>query len=184
MLNEFDEIKQYLKSRQLLFWYDGPVSQVLVVEIGDIIRKSLSGAPGKKVATRIFSVLVEQMQNIIRYSEESLSVSAKTEEEAMGKGVVAVGKEGEHYFIISGNVVRTENVKKLSDRLDLIAGMSYPELKDTYKVLRKKEPEPESRGAGLGFLEMARRASVPLEYKIQPLDDNYAYFSLQVIVGE
>ncbi len=48
--------------------------------------------------------------------------------------------------------------------------MTLDEIKQAYKQTLRAEAPEGSKGAGLGFLTMARDASAPLEYNFQPID--------------
>ena len=56
-------------------------------------------------------------------------------------------------------------------------------MKQQYKMARKKTQgvDPESKGAGLGFIEMARKAS-SIEYSIEDYDGDLAYFTIKVVI--
>ncbi|MDF2816038.1 MAG: hypothetical protein K0Q81_2238, partial [Paenibacillus sp.] len=41
---------------------------------------------------------------------------------------------------------------------------------------------PDHVGAGLGLIDMARKATVPLEYSIIAQDDSLSFFTLKAIV--
>ncbi len=105
MLDKIYSMVEYLKNNEMVFWYNGPVSQVLVVEIGDIIKKSIEDDSDKKVINRIFSILVEQMQNIIKYSVQKKSGGKGDNPFVLSSGIIAVGLEGSDYSVISGNVI-------------------------------------------------------------------------------
>ncbi len=182
MLDKIYSMVEYLKNHEMVFWYNGPVSQVLVVEIGDIIKKSIEDDSDKKVINRIFSILVEQMQNIIKYSVQKKSGEGNNPF-VLSSGIIAVGLEGADYSVISGNVISNSDIDRVRQRLDLIIGMDRDQQKEYYKAMRRKEPDPQSRGAGLGFIEMARKASRPLEYCFTPIDEEHSFFALKAIVS-
>ena len=46
----------------------------------------------------------------------------------------------------------------------------------------RAEPEEGSKGAGLGFMEIARRASKPLEFDFTEIDANHAFFALKATI--
>lgn len=183
MLDKIYSMVEYLKNNEMVFWYNGPVSQVLVVEIGDIIKKSIEDDSDKKVINRIFSILVEQMQNIIKYSVQKKSGGEGDNPFVLSSGIIAVGLEGSDYSVISGNVISNTDIERVRQRLDLIIGMDRDAQKEYYKTMRRKEPDPQSRGAGLGFIEMARKASRPLEYCFTPIDGEHSFFALKAIVS-
>ncbi len=183
MLDKIYAMVEYLKAHEMVFWYNGPVSQILLVEIGDIIKKSIEDESDKKIINRIFAILVEQMQNIIKYSVQKKSGKEGDGMFVLSSGLIAVGVEGQDYSVISGNVICNEDRERISSRLDLIIAMDREAQKEYYKTMRRKEPDPQSKGAGLGFIEMARKASKPLEYMFTPVDETHSFFSLKALVG-
>jgi hypothetical protein len=60
--------------------------------------------------------------------------------------------------------------------------MSKEDLKYSYKEQRGKGPEEGSKGAGLGFLEMAKKASQPIEFDFKDVDDHMTFFSLKTVI--
>lgn len=182
MLDKLSEIREYLEKNNLIFWYNGPISQILVGEVGDIIKKSIIEESGRKYVTKVFSIIVEVMQNIIKYSNEVVPVGNKGSETAMRAGSVAVGVCDDSCFIMSGNRIHNEHRQKISEKLDLLAEMDRQAQKEYYKSLRRKEPHKSSKGAGIGFVEMARKASEPIEYSFQKIDEGTSYFSLKILV--
>ena len=46
----------------------------------------------------------------------------------------------------------------------------------------RAEPEEGSKGAGLGFMEIARRASKPIEFDFTEIDANYVFFALKATI--
>jgi hypothetical protein len=60
--------------------------------------------------------------------------------------------------------------------------MSKDELKALYKEQLRAEPEEGSKGAGLGFMEIARRASKPIEFDFADIDSTYAFFALKASI--
>ena len=59
--------------------------------------------------------------------------------------------------------------------------MSKEELRALYKEQLRADPEEGSKGAGLGFMEIARRASKPIEFDFTDLGD-YTFFALKATI--
>ena len=182
MINKIFEIKDYLAKFNLIFWYNGPISQILVGEIGDIIKKSLLEESGKRVMVKVFAILVELMQNIIKYSIDIIPLGSEGKEISMRAGLISVGFEDGYYFVISGNKIENDNIERIRERLDVLAEMDREAQKEFYKSLRRKDPDERSKGAGIGFVEIARKASKPIEYSFKKIDGETSYFSLKVLV--
>ena len=55
-------------------------------------------------------------------------------------------------------------------------------MKKLYKKQMMEGPEEGSKGASLGFLEMARRAGHPLEFSFEKVSDDYTFFCINAII--
>lgn len=64
--------------------------------------------------------------------------------------------------------------------LEKLRGLDKAGLKAVYKEQSRKPREAGASGAGLGLIDMARKATRPLEYSLRAVDDTYFFFSLEV----
>ncbi|GAB7024426.1 SiaB family protein kinase [Salidesulfovibrio brasiliensis] len=165
----------------IILYFNGPVSQGVVEGVADLMRQRLRNEEaGMKLSHRIFAILVEQMQNIVRYSKEREPVDV--DGESIANGQVIVGREDDgRYFVACGNRIAAADGDRLSEKLNRVSSMNKEELKRYYKDCRRRGPDPDSKGAGLGFIEMARKAEGPLDYHIRPVDGETAFFSMKVV---
>jgi len=60
--------------------------------------------------------------------------------------------------------------------------MDKDELKIYYKERRRADREGDSKGAGIGFIEMARKSSQPLEFSFQKIDDKHSFFTIKITI--
>jgi len=60
--------------------------------------------------------------------------------------------------------------------------MNKDELKQFYKKKRKEEPKSSSKGAGIGFIEMARKSSEPIKFNFEKLTNDSSFFTIEIIV--
>ncbi|UZP66420.1 SiaB family protein kinase [Desulfovibrio mangrovi] len=162
----------------VVLYYNGPISQGVVEGVGDMMRrKMVLEENGMLLAQKVFSVLVEQMQNVICYARDICTPTA-----CMGTGQIMVGRSGEQFYVACGNPVSRKREDRIRERIDTVNGMTREELKAYYKEQRRKGPDEDSCGAGLGFIEMARKASRPLQYRFDPIDDDTSFFAVKVHV--
>ena len=182
MINIFD-LYNNLKEEGVIFCFCGPTSQAVVEGIGETLRQrmELEGV-GPSVISRVFSVFIEQIHNILHYSGEKIP-DDQTVEGELRFGIVLVGMWKDRYYVRCGNFVPNRHVVTLSELLEQLQGMDKEQLKALYKDRRRSsEACDNSKGAGLGFIEMARKASEPLKFDFIAVDDDTSFFSITAII--
>lgn len=181
-LNLYD-FYQNAKAKNIVFYYCGPVAHASIEGVAQTLRKNLEYEEAGNITSQsVFSVFVEQMQNILNYSAERLA-STEMQDNEMRVGVVVIGHEQKSYFILCGNKVYNKDIPGLTQKLESVRHLNKEELKALYKERRRMEPDPESKGAGLGLIEMARKGTEPLEYSFLPIDQDFSFFTIKVVVG-
>ncbi len=184
MLNNLYHFKKELNERGIFFCFSGPLSQDLLVEIGGTLKHKMKlEEASSSTIFKLFSMFVEQTQNIIHYSAEKCQPSREQSEEAellsLSSGIIVVGYESDHYYVLCGNMVENEIVDTLREKLILLQNMSKEELKRYYKEQRRQGKNGNSQGAGLGFIELARKAVKPIEFDFQNINENNSFFTLK-----
>lgn len=130
-------------------------------------------------AKGVFSTVIELSQNIIRYSAEHKKISSDRDNIDLRYGVLAVGCEDQHYYVVCGNLISKEDAKRLSKNLTHIQGLDRKALKVMYKqILRGGTPEG-SKGAGVGFVEIALRATNGFEFDLQDSGEDSVFFAVK-----
>ena len=64
----------------------------------------------------------------------------------------------------------------------MIQDLDQDAMRRLYRKRRKAAPPKDSNGAGLGLLEMARRASKPVSYTIQPVNDSLSFCAIKAVI--
>ena len=170
-------LKEQLREAGILISFTGSFSHSLIEELGTAVKKYLENAEIRKTAMMdVFSVYIEAAQNVRNYSERR-SAAGRIDTDA---SIVVIAKRDAHYRIYAGNVVEDADIADLAARLDRLAALDKAALKIVYKDQLRRERDAADTGAGLGLIEIARRASGPLEYSFTPLPGGHAYFSLCV----
>lgn len=174
------ELQQLLQNYGVMISFSGPFSQEIIEELADAVKRYLAiEATSAKDTFTVLTVFIEQTQNIKKYSARQ---SGALEEQIANSGIVAIGKTAEGYFVSSGNLVAAADGAALAAKLENIAGLDNAGLKKLFKEQMKREIPPGSTGAGLGLIDMARKACEPLQYSLVRLDETLSFFTLQVRV--
>lgn len=174
-------LREALQKDGILFCYSGFLTEQILTGIALALKSKLAiDETDKKVARGLFSILVEQVQNVIRYSAEYEPPGAKNAE--LRYGVLIVGQKEGKFHVTCGNMVYNTDVERLTTNLKEVQTMDKKELKAKYKEMLKGDTPETSKGAGVGFLDIARRAEHGFEFDFFQLDDEYSYFSLVAYV--
>jgi len=170
-----------LTNQEIIFCFCGSASQPIVEGIGETLlqRMELEGTD-TGVVGRVFQVFVEQMQNIVNYSAERIPPPAEGGEE-LAVGILIVGREDGSFCVSCGNHIENRHVEFLSTTLGKLQALDKDQLKALYKE-RRKNGHSGSKGAGLGLIDMARKASKLLEFSITPVDEKKSFFSLTTFI--
>lgn len=175
---------QDMKQKRILFSYCGPIDQASIEGVGSTLRRNLELESADHTARMsVFSIFVEQVQNILNYSEDKLGPEAELENELRVGIVVIAREESGDYSIYCGNRIYTADAPRIDEWLSHLGRLTKEELKQLYKERRRMAPEPGSKGAGLGLIEMARKAGRPIEHSFTAVDGVYSFFTLKVVVG-
>jgi hypothetical protein len=172
------------QQRDVIFYHMGYFSHNIVAAMAEVVKLQLemSGVSGP-TRRKLFSSFVELSQNIIHYSSDSLP-GTQTEESGLRQGAVCISAAGDHHLMLCANPIATADVDRLREKIEPLCNMSIEEIKQAYKVTLRAETPPDSKGAGLGFLTMARDASAPLEFCFHPRADDpgTTLFCLKAII--
>ncbi|EPG67783.1 SiaB family protein kinase [Leptospira wolffii] len=154
--------KQYniLKKTGIALLYKGPFSETTISSLNELLKEKLEG---EKKKNRILTVFVEMAQNVAHYSDER--------DEKSGIGILALRRKEKNWELNCGNAITREQADFLRSRLEETKKFSPEELKQKYNdQIRSDRPE-ESKGAGLGFYEIARKSDLPLVYQFEEGED-------------
>ena len=128
------------------------------------------------VKKRIFSVLVEMLQNISQHAVDLDGLDGKT-------GILLVGTEANANKIITGNIIRVEEEKFLRDHLNRINGLNNEELENLFVEKLTDNDFSNPLKHGMGLIDMRIKSNKPLVYNILPVDETYSFFSIQVSIS-
>lgn len=180
---EYDlfSLRNELDTRGILICFNGPFTHGVIEELGKAIKRYLESEELEKgVLMDVFSVYIELTQNMKNYAEKNAGVTCDVQ--PLGYGTMAIAKVNSKYCISSGNIIKWEHMEMLRDRLEAIIPLDKKALRAVYKEQLRKELAPGQTSAGLGFLDMARKATEPLKYTFKKIDDHCGFFSLNVLI--
>lgn len=163
-LTDFHRFKELARQENVVFYYTGYFSQSIVTAMGDSLRLRLSSLDASQTARRkLFSVFVEMAQNVVHYSADHLTASDDADHE-IRMGSLWVGESDGQFYVVCANPISPAGASHIRAKLEPLRTMTNDEIKALYKEKLRAEGETGSKGAGLGFLTVARDSSNPIEF--------------------
>jgi hypothetical protein len=183
----FLDFRNELSNRGIVFTYSGFLNDDILTGIGNALRTKLAlDHTDSKVSRGIFSAFVEQVQNVIRYSAETQGPEVDEEgvvtddpllNQEIRYGMVAIGDRADgKRFVTCCNMIEQKNVPKLQASLESIRGLDRKELTKLMREQLKEGPPEGSKGAGVGFVSIAREANGDWDYEMVPTEDPNMFF--------
>lgn len=177
-MNFIYDLHRTMMSENLILVYQGDFTQETTKSILAMAERNLdSSGEESSIKRKVFNVMVEALQNIVKHSDELIEGEKRSH-----AAIFLIGREANRYTIMSGNPIRNGNVEPLKETLDKINGLDKDGLKDLYKEIIKNTTISDKGGAGLGFVDMARKSGNKLEFAFPQMSADYSFFSLKVIV--
>ncbi len=127
----------------------------------------------KKTQKRMFHIMLECAQNIQRHGNR-----VKSNEDI--SSLLVIGKQQGCPYILTGNPIQSSKIEELKARFEQIESVDINGLRNLYKEVLSDGQVSALGGAGLGLVDMARKAGGKIEYGFQDIVGDVSYFSLKV----
>ena len=157
--------------------YDGFLTQALIVAMTEALERE-SDELNKTTSINILTIFIELTQNMMNYSKSQKALQSRND----GKGMILVGydKEQRQYYVMSKNLVNKVDKGHIKTTLDKVSSMEPEVLRKYYRDMRKQGQNKHDKGAGIGFIEIARKCEKMI-YSFEKRDDVYS-FTLKAIL--
>jgi hypothetical protein len=150
-------------------------SQDLVNSLGEGAEEILISSNEKRQMIRkIFSVLIEGLQNIKIHGEPT--------KENVKSGILVLAKGEDCYKITFGNLILNDFVPSMEERLTELNQLDEVELKERYMKVLSEGILSNKGGAGLGFITMRMKAKSKLKFHFQKVSDEKSVFTFELII--
>lgn len=168
------------ETKSTLLFYRGLINQDLIVNLGAFLRTTLEGPLSTQKL--VFSVFVEMAHNVLHHGEAE--VDPANNGQTTKKGMFLITQSADYYNLSAGNLISKAAASATKSRLNAISGLNKGALRLKYRQMRSSGEARHQLGAGLGLLEMAKRADKPLEYAFHHHDDGLVVFTLTVSISK
>jgi hypothetical protein len=164
-----------MKRNNINLAYEGEITHQITKAFSSLPENNMIRAEAYSSVQKIgFRVMVECLQNISKHADNQFNyISSKD-----GRGIFLVSKDETEYNVTTGNVVKNEKIDELKQMLEHINQLDKQELNKLYKQKIKEGRLSEKGGAGLGFIDIARKTGQKLVYSFIKIDEEKSFFVL------
>lgn len=171
-------VSEMMQQHNMHYFYRGNFTQEIIVDILTLVEKNFLGenAPSK-VRKKIYNLMIEALQNITRHQAPAPAPQFEN------TNITAIQGKPDRYMLSTANIIANDDIPKIKKRIDYINSQDAESLKKYYKSQLIQGNISEKGGAGLGFIDMARRSGNYLAYDFYPIDRNTSYFYFRMEIA-
>ena len=187
MVVDMRKYSDMIKNLNIHIIYSGPMWDDGIKGLTGMVKVQLEGDDlTGNAAKSIFSVFVEQVTNMLMYSAEKEQFPQTDKGTVdISTGMLILGEKDKTYFIQTGNAITKESAKLVEERINHLNSLDKKDLRQYYREkMRSENDNPDSKGGGLGLIEIARRATAPIKYTIEPVNEKLSYFTMYVEISQ
>ncbi len=163
-------------NKKIIVSHFGEFSQDLVNSISNGVEEAMLDAGDKKgTVKRMFSILVEGLQNIRLHGEK--------DEDGNQASFLLIGQDDTEYLVTLANLVYNSNNKLIQHRLLEINSYDEKQVKSLYMEVLTNGIISNKGGAGLGFITMAMKSKNKLNFNMQEINDSLSCFSIEIKIN-
>ena len=165
------DLHKTMLDNHLILVYEGEFTQEITKSVLAMAERNMDSSGEESTTKRkVFNVMVECLQNIVKHADDVQNNHS---------AIFMVGRQENEYIIVSGNPIQKSSVDSLKEKLDHINSLDKDGLKNLYKDIIKNTEISDKGGAGLGFVDMARKSGNKLEYDFVDIDNSSSFFCLR-----
>ncbi len=154
----------------------GGINQDLIHRLSEYVEEMLISAGAKKnVIKRIFSIVVEGLQNILIHGE-------RIGEDQEQLSMLIVASSATDYKVTMGNITATTERSKLLSYIEKLNGMDENEVKEFYLETLNNGLISDKGGAGLGFITMRMKSKNKLHCEFEELSESQLFFVITTVL--
>jgi len=164
-----------MKAHEITLVYEGEITHQITKAFTSLTESNMAKEEeSNTVQKKVFHVMVECLQNISKHADSFGSDDFLF----AGRGIFMVSKGDIEYHVTTGNVIENAKIDELSRILDHINVLDKEGLKQLYKTQMREGRLSEKGGAGLGFIDIARKTGRKLDYHFLSIDEETSFFIL------
>lgn len=159
--------------------YQGILTLKKIEEILLLFKeKVLLFSPGLVVQRRVYSILVECLENTYRHN---VALSTVTNDVIVYLEVI---DNFRNFEIKVGNFISNDKIDAFVDRIDIVNSLDKDGLNKLYRKSILKSKISKKGGAGLGIIEIARNSNLHIDYELSRRQETFSFLKMSILVAK
>ena len=162
--------------------FSGKINEQTIIQCAKDVEEILkyhNVEPSK--LQNVYELTVEIMQNILNYSYNSKEIG-DNKREADGDFLIKYNSTNQEYILKSSNLIKEKDEAIIYERVKVLEGLDDRELRKYARVKMREQKDKHQKGAGLGFVVMARKSLKPIKIKFKKFENDIKKFKLKLVV--
>lgn len=173
------QLERLMAENNIYMMWSGHISSDVGKEVLSFTEAKLSEEEiESNLRKRVFSILVEILENVAKYSP------GREPEEQFGMPVAMIRLEDKVYSLTTGNLVLNTKVDHLKEKLDTINKYDKVGLKELFRKSLSGQTIVSDSTGNMGLIDMARKSGSKLVYQFEKVNNLYSYYTLTVKVED
>ncbi len=174
----FDIYKKYNDLNDFGAYIFGFVGDVDKIDIDNMITfAERILADNLRLKKRLINILVESAQNLKFYHCRACDSTESREV------FIIAQKRTDKLLFQAGNYILKSDIDGIESRIKMVNTIPKEDLGNLYRSVLDYGSVSNSGGAGLGFIDIARKSDSPLTYTLDKIDDNTYFFTLEISIN-
>ncbi len=166
------QIYEELGATEVNLMYEGAVTQDITRNFTMMTEENMiRHNEASQVMRKVFNVMVESLQNISRHAD--VLDGDPTGEK---RGIVLISHNDAEYHVVTGNAVLAERRSVIESRLTKVNSQDRNGLSEMYKKQIQEGQISEKGGAGLGFIDIAKKSGNKIDFRFEDIGEGYLFF--------
>jgi len=166
--------------KDTIYHFDEVINEQNIINSVKNIEEQLkqNGACAKKIQD-IFETVIEIMQNMLNYSYGNKDLP-NNKKEAKGNFTLSYYTDTDKYIIQSCNLIDSKQEDVIKDKILVLKDLDHKELRKLARQKMRDRTDNHSKGAGLGFITIAKKVTKPIKATFVKVDENIKQFRLEL----
>jgi hypothetical protein len=166
---EIYDFYKIMSENHILLIYQGLFDQEMIKSVLSMTEKKLTQENvDESIRKKLFNIMVEGLQNICKHQITIPEINENP--------MLIISQSEEHFFIITGNLLTNNKIGIIEPKINQVNNLDKDELKELYKKARLNSTISEVGGAGLGFIDIARKSGNKIDFKFYPITNEISFF--------